>query len=203
MARHEICPSTMTVQNLADWIRSNKVEVLNHTEKVDLTPEEEIQLQKESSLASRAIDKLDETLQYVKDLIKNGTPWNSGINDHSPISVTIPPTKGTAILEKNRKHADNQLELGYKEEITALYLIPWPEFEKMVAMDIEGKEWTKYSRGMSPDEVQQHRRPVLSAAQKFRDDLAADGMKIDKVGDDGTVHISTGHKKTKEPDLDL
>jgi hypothetical protein len=201
--RHEICPSTMTVQNLADWIRSNKVEVLNHTEKVDLTPEEEIQLQKESSLASRAIDKLDETLQYVKELIKNGTPWNSAINDHSPISVTIPPTKGTAILEKNRKHADNQLELGYKEEITALYLIPWPEFEKMVAMDIEGKEWTKYSRGMSPDEVQQHRRPVLSAAQKFRDDLAADGMKIDKVGDDGTVHISTRHKKTKEPDLDL
>lgn len=177
MARHECTPSTMTISNLADWIRSNKVDVINHTEKIKLTEEEETELQKQSSLASRAIDKLKGTLDYIKELINNGTPWDSATNNHRPVSVTIPPTQGVKILEKNRKFADDQLEKGYKEEITPIYMIPWPEHEKMVAMDIMGEEWSKYSRAMSPDEVSQHGKPILRASRNM--DLLDEGKGLD------------------------
>jgi hypothetical protein len=162
--RHEVCPSTMTIENLADWIRTNKVDVVNNIEELPLTEEEINNLQKQSSLASRQLDKLKATLKYFTDLIKNGTPFDTDTEMHRPIAVTIPPSKGTARLEENRKFADRQLENGFKEIVTPIYFIPWPEFEKMVAIDIEGNEWTKYSRGMSRDEISQHGRPVLSAA---------------------------------------
>lgn len=205
--RHDACPSTMTVSNLADWIKSNKVDVINHIEKFPLTDEEINALQKDSSLASRAIDRLKDTLKYITELIKKGTPWDSSIMTHRPVSPTIPGTQGIDILEKNRKFADKQLEHGYKEEVTPIYMIPWPEHEKMVAMNIEGEEWTKYSRGMSQDEIMQHGKPLLkSAAQKFRDDLSEDGMKVEGFKD-GALHITTGHDKKKrtkdESDLDL
>ena len=200
--RHDACPSTMTIDSLADWIRSNKVDVVNHTEKIKLTEEEQVELQKQSSLASRAIDKLKDTLKYITELIQNGTPWDSSTNAHRPVSPTIPRTQGIKILEKNRKFADDQLEKGYKEEITPIYMIPWPEHEKMVAMDIMGEEWTKYSRGMSPDEIMQHGKPILrSAAHKFREDLAASGMRIEGTDDDGSTVISTGHEKKKKRSL--
>ncbi len=206
MARHEICPSTMTVGNLADWIRSNKVDVINHVEKFPLTPEEINDLQKSSSLASRAIDKLKDTLKYIGELIKNGTPWDPATENNRPVSVTIPPTQGVKVLEANRKFADRQLESGYREDITPIYFLPWPEFKKMVGLDIQGEEWSKYTRKMTDDELMQHGRPILSAAQQFHEGLAESGMRVDRV-EDGVVKISTGHKKKKsaidkQPPLD-
>jgi hypothetical protein len=179
--RHEICPSTMTIESLADWIRSNKVDVFNHEEKINLTEDEINEFQKSSSLASRAIDKLKGTMKYIQETIKNGTPFDNGTMDHRPVSVTIPPTKGLKALEANRKFADEQLENGYKMDITTLYLLPWPEFKKMVAVDIEGNEWTKYSRDMSLDEYRQHGRPILEATEEVKEILEENGMKITKA----------------------
>jgi hypothetical protein len=196
MARHEACPSTMTVESLADWIKSNKVDVINHSEKFPLTEEEIHALQKDSTLASMAIDKLKDTLKYFTELIKKGTPWDSATENHRPVSVTVPPTKGVDTLEKNRKFACKQLEDGYKEEITSIYLVPWPDMEKMVAMDITGEEWSKYSRGMSKDEVMQHGRPILSAAQELRQNLADSGIEIEKV-EGNVVHMKVTDKKGK------
>lgn len=166
MARHECCPATMTVENLADWIVSNKIDLVNHTEKIPLTDEEVIELQKASSLASRQMDKLQDTLKYITEMVKNGTPWDTATENHRPVSVTIPPTSGIKVLEANRKFADRQLDSGYREDITPIYFIPWPEHEKIVGMSITGEEWSRYSRAMSKDEVLQHGRPLLSVNKR-------------------------------------
>lgn len=205
MARHELCPSTMTVENLADWIRSNKADVFNHTEKLPLTEEEINEYQKASSLASRAIDRLKDTLKYITDTIKNGTPFDTNVMDHRPLTVTIPPTKGITSLEANRKFADRQLENGYKEDITTLYLMPWPEFRKMVAVSIEGEEWSKYSRDMSEDEYRQHGRPVLEASAEVKAVLEENGLKITEAkGNKARVEKVAKHKdKEDRPHLSL
>lgn len=198
--RHDACPSTMTIENLADWITSNKVDVINHVEKFPLTADEINEFQRSSSLASRAIDKLKDTVKYFTETVKNGTPWDPATENNRPVSVTIPPTQGVKVLEANRKFADRQLENGYREEVTSIYLIPWPEMEKMVAMDITGEEWSKYSRQMTKDEVRQHGRPILSAAQELRENLAEAGIEITKV-EGNTVHMTASDKKKRKRDL--
>lgn len=197
--RHECTPQTMTPENLADWIKSNKVEVTNHIEKIPLSDEEINEFQRSSSLASRQIDKLKDTLKYFKALIDKGTPWNFAISDHVPISVTIPPTKGIKVLEANRKNADDQIEKGYREEVTSIYLIPWPEYKKMVAVDIEGEEWSKYSREMTLDEVRQHGKPILSASTEIKDALEAQGIEIERVQGKEVKLVQKKRKKDEEP----
>lgn len=197
MARHDVCPSTMTVENLADWIQANKVETSNHVEKFPLDQDEINQFQKDATLATIQINKLKDVLKYFSDTIKNGTPWDSMVNDNKPLGVTIPPTKGLKVLEANRNFACLQLEKGYREEVTLIYFLPWPEFEKMVALDIEGTEWTKYSRKMTSDEIRQHGKPILSASVEMTAVLEKSGLEIEKV--DGKT--ATLRKKKKKPDL--
>jgi hypothetical protein len=173
MARHSSLPEFMTIESLADYIRSNKVDTINHVEKIPLTEEEINKLAMESSLASRAIDKLESVKKYFESFLKKGTPWDTNAEDHRPLTVTIPPTKGTEKLKSNRKFADDQIAQGYREDVTSIYLLPWPEKERMVACDIEGREWTTYSRGMSGDEIKQHGKPILKAVRNqmpLRDD---------------------------------
>lgn len=201
MARHDCLPQTMTPENLADWIKSNKVEVVNHIEKFPLTEEEIAEFQRSSSVASRQIDKLKDTKKYFTTLVDKGTPYSISIDDHTPVSVTIPPTKGIKVLEANRKYADDQIEKGYKEEITTIYLIPWPEYEKMVAVDIEGYEWQKYSRTMSKDEVRQHGKPILSASTEIRDVLEEQGIEIERVEGKEVKLTKKDKKESKKMNL--
>ena len=122
--RHECVPQAMTPEQLADWIKSNKVDINNHIEKINLTEDEKAKLAMESSLASRQINKLEELEKYFKTFIKKGTPWDTNVGengDHRPLTVTIPPTKGLEKLKANRLFADGQIEKGYREEITPVY----------------------------------------------------------------------------------
>lgn len=173
--RHSSLPEFMTIEQLADYIRSNKVDTVNHVEKIPLTEEEIQTLAMESSLASRAIDRLETVKKYFESFLKKGTPWDSNTEDHRPITVTIPATKGVEKLKANRKYADDQIAQGYREDITSVYLLPWPEKERMVAVDINGVEWTTYSRGMSGDEVKQHGRPILKGASGSRQQPLSEG----------------------------
>lgn len=182
--RHECVPQAMTPEQLADWIKGNKVDINNHIEKINLTEDEKAKLAMESSLASRQINKLEELEKYFKTFIKKGTPWDTNVGengDHRPLTVTIPPTKGLEKLKSNRLFADGQIEKGYREEITPVYFIPWPEYEKMIAVDIEGQEWSTYSRLMSRDEVRQHGKPVLQASQAVKDVLDEAGIEVEQV----------------------
>lgn len=182
--RHHSLPLTMTPEALADYIRSNRIETQNHVEKIKLNDEEKRDLAMKSSSASRQIRKLEILLKEISTLIKKGTPWNTELGtdgDHVPVPITIPPTAGIDVLKSNREYADNQIEKGYREEITAIYFLPWPEFEKILAVDIEGNQWTEYTRDMNSAEIRQYGKPILSAAEDVKDILEKSGLEVEKV----------------------
>ncbi len=200
--RHKAVPETLTPENLAQWIKLNKVDVFNHIDQIPLTEEEINHLAMESSLASRAMDKLHGVETYFKEVIKMGTPYDSDKEQYQPISVTIPPSKGMKKLEANREHADHQLDSGYKEETTHLYLIPYPEDSMMIMVDIEGEQWSQYSRKMTMSEVNQHKPLLRTVGQKFHDDLAKDGMFVESVDKEtNTIVIAADKtKKSRKPE---
>lgn len=200
---HSSLPQTMTKETLADYIRSNRVETKNHVEKFLLTEEEKFDLAMKSSIASRAIKRLEDLKKYVTDLIKKGTPmdlWIDQKRDHAPVDIVIPPTVGIDTLEANREYADNQIEKGYREEITAIYFIPWPEQEKMIGVDIEGKEWSNYTRAMTKDEIKQHGKPILRATEEIKEIMESQGLEIEKV-DGKEVKLRKKSAQDKQPPL--
>jgi DNA-binding transcriptional regulator of glucitol operon len=160
--KHPCVPSTMTPESLAVWIKDNADEVIEHIEKIELEEEQVHELEKKSSLASRAIDRLEEIKKNFMDLLKEGTP-----NPDEPVDVTIPPTSGLKILKANRAFADRQLEQGFKEEVTQLYVIPYPEDSMMVAVDIEGREWPEKSKEMSGVQMNNF-KPMLKKEKKTK-----------------------------------
>lgn len=158
--KHPCLPSTMTPENLASWIKDNADEVIDHIEKTPLEEEQTHELQSQSSLASRAMDRLEAIKKEFNDVIKEGTP-----DIEMPYDITIPPTKGMKILKANRAFADRQLENGMKETPVQLYKIPYPEESLMVAVDIEGNEWPDFTKEMTNAEVNKH-KPMLKRDKK-------------------------------------
>lgn len=182
--RHESLPLSMTNEQLADYIQSNKINTQNHVEKFPLTEEERHTLALKSSNASRQIVRLENLLKDVRTMIMKGTPWdwNIGKNgDNAPYDFTIPPTAGINTLKANRLHVDGQLEKGYREEVTTIYFLPWPEFERIIAVDITGNEWTTYSRPMTASEIKQHGKPILSASQDVKEIMEKSGLEVETV----------------------
>lgn len=155
MSKHPSLPKTLTPEMLGQWIVENAIETLDHVEKINLDEEQVHELEKKSSLASRAIDRLEEIKKTFMDVLKDGTP-----DREMPFDVTVPPTAGLKILKANRAFADKQLEQGYREEVTTLYMIPYPEDSLMVAVDITGEEWPDFGKQMSIEQINQH-KPML------------------------------------------
>lgn len=158
--KHPCVPVTLTPEALADWIQTQKVDVRNHVEEIPLTEDEIVELEHSSSLASRAMDRLTEVKKYFEAYLKKGTPFDKATEQNKPMTVTIPPTKGMDALKANREYADKQIALGHKQDVTALYLIPYPEHSRMIMVNIVGVEWPEYSRDMSADEINQY-KPLL------------------------------------------
>ncbi|HTJ52585.1 MAG TPA: hypothetical protein VL443_24185 [Cyclobacteriaceae bacterium] len=156
--RHRCVSQTSTYEALAEWIKSNAAEVIQHVEKINLGEEETHELERQSSMASRAIDKLEELKKEFMDYIKEGTPGIDG--ELQPVGITIHPTKGLKALKANRAFADKQLDQGFKEEGIPVYIIPYPEYSLMVGVDIVGAEWPQYTKEMSIDQINQH-KPIL------------------------------------------
>lgn len=178
--KHACVPATMTPEALGDWIMTQKVDQQNHVEKIPLTEDEITQFEHDSSLASRAIDKLMEVKKYFDNSLKKGTPYDKATESHKPLSITIPPTRGLDALKSNREHADAQIVKGCKEEITELYLIPFPEKSRMIMVNIVGVEWPDYSRDMTADEIQQY-KPLLRVS---KNETLADTAVIKKGKED-------------------
>lgn len=160
MAKHPGLPSTLTPENLADWIKTNAIEVIEHVEKTELDEDQVHELEKKSSLASRALDRLDAIKNDFMETLKEGTP-----DEETPMDFTIPPTRGTKIIKANRAFADKQLEQGFQEENIPLYIIPYPEESQMVAFDITGNEWPEFTKDMTSEQINQH-KPMLKKEKK-------------------------------------
>lgn len=162
--KHLCLPQTMTTEALAKWITDNAIETINHIDKVELEEEQVHELEKKSSLASRAIDRLEEKKKEFMDVLKEGTP-----DPEMPWDITVPPTAGLKILKANRAFADKQLEQGFREDTTVLYMIPYPEDSQMVAVDVTGFEWPEFTKDMTPDQINQH-KPMLKKEKKPKKD---------------------------------
>lgn len=169
---HRCLPQTKTPEALAAWIKENAIETKPHIQRIDLDEYVIAELQAKSSNASRAVDRLEKVKKDFNDILNNGTPTEgaeSALEEpkHMPFDVTIPPTKGLKALRANREYADTQLENGYKEETTDVYLIPFPEESMIVGVTIEGEEFEtgEYTREMSIEEVNQH-KPLLKVDKK-------------------------------------
>lgn len=159
--RHSSLPQNMTAERLGQHIDMNKVDTKHHIDKINYTEEEIREFEHQSSSASRAIDKLEVVMGEVKELIKKGTEWDHKHEVFRPVNVTIPASKGTDALRKNRAFADAQIERGYREDVTKLFILPDPESLKMICVDITGEEWPQYSRDMDKNEVRQYGKPLL------------------------------------------
>ena len=151
--RHPSLPETMTAEQLGAWIEENKIgDPFDHTEKTVLSQEEISEHEHKVAMASRAILKLEEVKKEFMEFIKNGTPFDNDNDTYIPVAVTIPPSKGLNALKSNVEFHSAILELGYTEEVTKIYKIPYPEKQLIVAVDIEGNEWKDYTRKMTKEE---------------------------------------------------
>jgi DNA-binding protein H-NS len=145
---HPTLPQTMTKENLAVWIRQNSIEGKNHVVEIEYTEKEIQEFEHKSSAAARAIDKLEAQLKKITEYFKKGT--------QEPIDEKIYPTKGIEVLKANRKYADDEIEKGFREETTVLFGIPYPEKKQVIFVDIEGIEFTQYTRNMTKEEAIGH-----------------------------------------------
>jgi len=155
--RHPSIPATLTTEAAAQWITENALSTFTDEEHLPLTEEKIAELEHKSSKASRAIDDLKEVKDIFSKMLKNGTPIETSTEGdpvNVPFTLVIPATKGTKALEANRKFADDQLKAGEEVIVTSLYFIPDPENGMAVAVDIEGKEWEKYTRPMTNEEAE-------------------------------------------------
>ena len=185
----------MTTENLAKWITQNQKQVICHVDKTPLTPEEVADYEHKSSMASRAIDRLEEVKADFMHYFKKGTlPTPEGDGNFQPQTITIPPTKGVDALKKNREFADDILEKGYTEVTTDVYMIPYPEEEMMVAVTILGHECTDYSRKMDENEKQLYGKLFI----KENGELKAIENADVHVSSNGTAKIRTKKKPDTE-----
>jgi len=155
---HNALPQKMTPENLGAWIAENAIDKKDHVEKFDLTKDEIVELEHASSLASRAIDRLESIHESFKYDLKNGVV--------DPATFTIPPTKGLKELMANREFADAQIEKGYKEIHTDIYGIPYPETRKIVYFDIEGNHFEEYDKKMTPEQLKNFGKPMLEEGEE-------------------------------------
>jgi hypothetical protein len=164
---HAYLPQTLTPENLAIYIKKNSIEQRSHIEEIDLTPEEIAEFEHRSSAANRALDKLEAELKLIQEIFKKGTP--------EPQDIKIYPTKGIEALKANRKFADDQIEKGFREEVTMLYAIPVPEKKRIVYVTIEGEEFEQYSTDMTKDQL------IAYTTLFSEDEQAATGTTVKRV----------------------
>lgn len=151
--------NTMTKENLAKWITENSIEQKTHEEHVDYTDAEIAQFEHESSLASRAIDRLSDIMDKFKSAINDGTP--------EPRDFTVPETKGLKVLKANREFADGQIEIGYRVVPTQLYGIPHGATSKIVFFDIEAGHWEQYDYRMNPFQMEKYGSPLFKEEENL------------------------------------
>lgn len=154
--KHHSIPSTLTPENLAQWIDQNKVEQITHKQETPLSEEEIAEHEHKSALASRQILCLEVLKKEFINTLKNGTLV--GLNEDSTErfvtkDFTVPPTHGLKVLESRVAYHSAMLESGVKVEETVIYLLPVPESSMIIGVDIEGVEWEQYSRMMTAEEI--------------------------------------------------
>lgn len=143
----------MTKEQLAQWLTENRIEEKCHEEHVDYTDAEIAEFEHQSSLASRAIDRLTIIAESFKKALNEGTV--------EPQNFTVPETKGLKVLKANREYADGQIERGYQIVPTQLYGLPCTANGKICFFDIMGEHWEQYDYKMNPFQEEKYGSPLF------------------------------------------
>ena len=146
--RHEALPQSMTAEQLGVWLADNNIDKKFYNDETPYTEEEIVEFEHKSSLASRALDRLDSIEKEFKEILRDGC--------EEPIEQTIPPTKGRKILDANRKFADTQIEQGYNTQDITLYGMPFSKKELILYFDVEGQVWDNYTLDMTPEQKEKY-----------------------------------------------
>lgn len=148
---------TLTPEKLGAWIADNAIENKEHEEKIDYTEAEIAEFEHQSSVASRAIDRLTELLDSFKKLVTEG--------NMEPKDFTVPETKGLKVLKANREYADGQIELGYRIVPTQLFGLPCQNNGKICFFDVTGAHWEQYDYKMNPFQEEKYGAPLFKEEQ--------------------------------------
>lgn len=97
MDKTHLLPATLHDAMLGQWLRDNAIETFIDEQKMFFTPEQIAEFEHESSLNGREINRLEDLLKKVSEVIKKGN------HDDSPIVFEVPPTSGTKKLNEFRR----------------------------------------------------------------------------------------------------
>lgn len=151
----------MTKENLGKWLTENSIEIKQHEEHMDYTDAEIAQFEHESSLASRAIDRLTDLLDSFKSAVNEG--------NLEPQEFTVPETKGLKVIKANREFADSNIERGYQIIPTQLYGIPCTSNSKVCFFDIIGEHWEQYDYKFNPFQEEKYGSPLFKDEENLLD----------------------------------
>lgn len=160
-------PPTMTPENLAVWIKDNSLTEIMHTDVHDYTEEEIEKFEHNATKYGISIKKLEQQKKDINDLIKKGT---------GKIDITLEETEGIDSLKKKRDALLDNVDRGFREDVTTLYQIPVPEEEQMMFFDIEGNVYEEHTKDMTSKEKEQY-------VGLFRQDLQSKESDVDEETD--------------------
>ena len=155
--KHPALPETMTVEGLADYIKTRALEKYSEEQKVYYTPEEITDLERKISDKNREVLRLSSLQKTITDAIKKGS---------EDFEASIPETIGTDALKKGRDNLSQQVEKGYYTVERLVYGLIYDEDETLEFFDIEGNHIPERSRKLSAKEIDQHIGMFAKSLQK-------------------------------------
>lgn len=147
--RHVCLPKHLNNEELLMWLASNAVEKFTQKVPIYFTPEDVQEFEHESSVNGREFNRLKDIVKLVSEAVTKG-------NLEEPLTVTIPVTLGTKVLDVQRRQNDDNIERGYEENEVQVFAVPSPETKTMEFFTDEGKHIVDRSRGMSLKEQHEY-----------------------------------------------
>ena len=188
----EHLPQTMTPENLANWIKENSLTELMHHDVHDYTEEEIEKFEHNATTYGISIKKLEQQKKDINNLIKKGT---------GKIDITLEETEGIDSLKKKRDALLDNVDRGFREDVTTLYQIPVPEEEQMMFFDIEGNLFEEHTKDMTSKEKEQYVGLFSQDAQSKEADVDEETDQPDQpVIEDAVVEEEEDDHQPDEPD---
>lgn len=168
--KHSVLPKMFDLgsQGLAAWLAGQSVNTFIEPKREYFTPEQIAEYEHESSANGREFNRLAAIKQTVSDLLKKGV--------EEEMTIKIPKTVGTKLLETLRRQNDDLIEVGFIQEDVEVYAIPDVDNGRMEFFDAEGNHYADRSRELS-----------VSEKHKFGGIFSIDSKHAKSVDGDGVI----------------
>ncbi len=146
ISKHAVLPNGFDLGSpeLAAWLQAQSVQTFIDTKKEFYSPEDLQGFEHESSMNGREFNRLAELKKKVSDLCVKGT--------EVPVTIVIPATAGSKLLELQRRQNDDMIETGFEQFDVEVYSIPDADNGTMEFFDADGKHYADRTRPLSISE---------------------------------------------------